>query len=617
MSPLRFARPRKWQRAFLSASCAALLSSYSGTVSVEAAPAKVKRSGSKSRTQSATQVKPAAVDDLRDLEWADILPSEFQAGPDLALKPEDERKAQALTAFSQAVVFEDGADTDKALEGYRKTLEFDPSYAELSVKVAYELARRNDVSGGIQVLKDTIKVAPTEPLPLIYLSQLYGKYLKKQDLALKYAEQAATLAPAQFASYLALFELHVGANESKKAEQVLVRAAKANSKDAKFWIQLGDLHTRLYLKEDGASAPAELERMTAVYLKAAELGKDDAGINAKVGDFFVLSRQEKRAIAYYLSALRLSPAEAGGPLEQIRAKLAAAFEVTDQRDEAIALLEQSTKDNPLRFDTFEFLGELYEKKGDLDRAVASYEHALLLDAKSPQNYLRLTETLLRSKKIEKAVETMKTARAKFPDVPQITLSFAITLSQAKKHTEAMTAFAEARGEAANSHEEMLTAGFYLQYGAAAEQAGLTERAADLLRQSIALEPGNPEAYNYLGYMWVDRGENLDEAGEMIKKALELDPDNGAFLDSLGWFYYKKGDAERAVKELLRAAEIIKTEDAVVFEHIGDAYHKLGRAAEALTYWRKALALEKENPKVAGKIDAAQGKVTKTEVSAVP
>jgi hypothetical protein len=54
---------------------------------------------------------------------------------------------------------------------------------------------------------------------------------------------------------------------------------------------------------------------------------------------------------------------------------------------------------------------------------------------------------------------------------------------------------------------------------------------------------------------------------------------------------------------------------VVFDHLGDAYQKLGRGAEAVTYWKKALALEKENAKIAEKIEAATGKVTQTTVVA--
>jgi hypothetical protein len=83
--------------------------------------------------------------------------------------------------------------------------------------------------------------------------------------------------------------------------------------------------------------------MNAVYRKAAELGKADATILAKVGDYFVLSRQVKEAIPFYLSALHLREAAHEPPLEKLRDKLARAFMVNQQRDEAIALLEQMTQ----------------------------------------------------------------------------------------------------------------------------------------------------------------------------------------------------------------------------------------------------------------------------------
>ncbi len=205
---------------------------------------------------------------------------------------------------------------------------------------------------------------------------------------------------------------------------------------------------------------------------------------------------------------------------------------------------------------------------------------------------------------------MKAARARFPDVPQITFSLAITLSQAKKHTEAMTAFAEAQADAQLSHQEMLDAGFYFQYGAAAEQAGLIAKATELLRESIRLAPSTAaQAYNYLGYIWVDRGMNMEEAGEMIRKALEIDPDNAAYLDSLGWCYFKQGKPEEALTQLLRAADGMPEGDSVVYDHIGDTYHLLGKNAEAMNYWQKALALEDASGKIAEKIEAAKQKVT--------
>jgi tetratricopeptide (TPR) repeat protein len=616
MSSPRFAGKRKWHGVLFAAGVVALFGPFFPAGRAEAAPRFGRKPAVKADAASpalTSGVAPSA----EPQEFADALPSSHPAAPDLRLSKEDERRAEAFASFARGLVAEDNADTDGALAGYRRALEFDPAYAELSVKVAYELARRNDVSAGIQVLKDTVKAAAKEPLPLIYLSQLYSKYLKKPDLALKYAEQALALAPDHFGGYQAVYELHVAASQPKKAEQILERAAKSSTRDAKYWLQLGETYTRSYLKEDGSSEPAALEKMNAVYRKAAELGADDPVIISKVGDYFILSRQVAEAIPFYLAVLDLKP-HSEVPLDKLRDKLARAFLVTEKRDEAITMLEQLTKENPLRSATFEFLGELYQQKGDREKALANFQQSLLLNSSQPDNYLRLTEMLLQTKQFEKAVETMQTARAKFPDVPQIAFSLGIALSQAKRHTDAMRIFAEAEADAQNNHEELLTAGFYFQYGAAAEQAGMTQKAAELLKQCIALEPGSAaQAYNYLGYMWTELGENLDEAGEMIKKAVEMEPDNGAFLDSLGWFYYKKGDPERAVKELLRAAENIKPEDPVVFDHLGDAYHKLGRTAEALTYWRKALALEQENKKIAEKIESVKEKVTKSEAPPAP
>jgi Tfp pilus assembly protein PilF len=198
-------------------------------------------------------------------------------------------------------------------------------------------------------------------------------------------------------------------------------------------------------------------------------------------------------------------------------------------------------------------------------------------------------------------------------LPFVTYTLAIALSSAKRHAEAMAAFAKAQAEAELSREEMLNSVFFYSYGAVAEQAGELEKAAELLRHSIQLDPNSPEPYNHLGYMWVDRGENLEEAGELIKKALELEPNNGAYLDSFGWYLLKKGEPDRALKELLRASENIqrenKREDAVVLDHIGDAYQRLGKTAEALTYWQRSLALEPAEKKIEEKIEAAKQKVT--------
>ncbi|MEQ1853882.1 MAG: tetratricopeptide repeat protein [Chthoniobacteraceae bacterium] len=172
----------------------------------------------------------------------------------------------------------------------------------------------------------------------------------------------------------------------------------------------------------------------------------------------------------------------------------------------------------------------------------------------------------------------------------------------------MRVFAAVVDEAKGRNEALLDGDFYFKWGAAAEQAGQVEKAAELLRKSIALNPEAPEAYNYLGYMWVDTGQNVEEAGQLIRKAVEISPENGAYLDSLGWYYFKAEKFVDAKKQLLAAIDRLTEPDPVVYDHLADACERLGQLGEAIQYWEQALKLKAESPgRIQQKIDAARQK----------
>ena len=77
--------------------------------------------------------------------------------------------------------------------------------------------------------------------------------------------------------------------------------------------------------------------------------------------------------------------------------------------------------------------------------------------------------------------------------------------------------------------------------------GQWERAEADLQHALELKPDQPLVLNYLGYSWIDRGENLDRGMKMIEKAVELRPEDGYIVDSLGWAHYRMGDYEAAVE----------------------------------------------------------------------
>ena len=116
-----------------------------------------------------------------------------------------------------------------------------------------------------------------------------------------------------------------------------------------------------------------------------------------------------------------------------------------------------------------------------------------------------------------------------------------------------------------------------------------EAEADFKRV-LKFAPDDVDTLNYLGYTWVDRGENLTEAFDMIRAAVKQQPESGAIVDSLGWAHYKLGEYEKA-KENLEKAVALSPSSATIIDHLGDVYWKLGRKREAGFQWKRALEFD--------------------------
>ena len=529
-------------------------------------------------------------------------------GSDLPLNQDGERKAQALAAFAQGLVAEEEGDNERAFQAYRRSLASDSNNTELSVKVAFELARRGEIAEGISLLKDAAKAAPQDMLPPLCLSQIYGKFLKKPALALKYAHLALDLDPENIGPYLALVELYTQAGQPQKAQSLLERALKSESQDAEFWSQLGEVCMKLDLKPDGATPPDKLARLNNLFQKALAYDPDGPEIQAKAADFYLESRQYEPALPLYRSVIDDQEEPASEEALALREKLARALIGAGHRDQALDVLQKMAEDAPARAATQSLLGELHLLDGRLDQALACYRQLLTLDPAQAPATLRIADLQMRLGQYDAAVVTLQEAKKRFSNAVRITYSLAATLAQLRRYPQAMEAFDETQREAQSSQPSLLDASFYLAYGMAAEQSGDLERAATLLRKSIALAPGDSaQAANYLGYMWVDRGQHLDQARDYIRQAVMQEPQNGAYLDSLGWYFYKVADYSQAIANLLKALAALPTPDPVVYEHLGDAYAASGDPAKALEAWGKARVLDPNNTALPAKIENARKK----------
>ena len=540
---------------------------------------------------------------------------------DLLLRAEGEHKADALAHFVEGLSLEESGEMDKALAAYRKVLDVDPGQADLASRVAALLTRQDDFPQAIDVLKDAIKANPSASGPLLQLAFIYAKYLRRTDQAIDYVNRAIALNPHNIEAYERLCEISLSAGDEKKAIQSLDRAAEIKNDDPVFWSRLGKLYASIIFKPDRPSKADEIARVNDIFKKAANRAADNPAVLKDVGDYYASTQQVKEAIPLYLRLLELEPDDTNA-----REKLATGFVLTNQRDKAVEMLEAIIKEHPEKYQPYDLLAGLLddsaralerEKKTDqakaaFAKAAANYEQSLIINPRRPSPYLHLAELLLGPlKENERAVKVLSEARQHFPQTPEIVYYLGIAQREAKHFQEAVATFEEALHEAEAEGAEIANARFYFDYGATAEQAGLYDKAADLFRKSIAVDPANAaDAYNYLAYMWVEHNTHLDEAEQMIKLALQADPNNGAYIDTLGWLEFREGKFDQALSDLLRAAQKLTRDDPVVLEHIGDACAKLNKSAQALDAWQKALNLVPQNKKLADKIDNAKTKMSK-------
>ena len=511
---------------------------------------------------------------------------------------------------------------EKAVEAYREVLNVDPGQIELAVRVAALLTRDDDYPSAIDVLKDAVKVHPKAPEPYLELSFIYAKYLKKVDQAIEFANKAIALGPQKIDGYQRLFEIYLTAGDEKRAFETLDRAAKLPNDDPTFWARLGRLYGSVILKPDAKPNPEQTARLNDVFEKAAAKGQNNAAVLKEVGDYFASTQQIKEALPFYLRVLELQPDDAN-----VREKLATGFVLTNQRARAVETLETIIKEHPEKYQPYELLAQLHDDEAralvranqtdpanaEFKKAAQNYEQSLLINPNHAATYMRLAELLLVPlKQSERAVSVLTEGRRRYPDAPEFAYYLAIALRESKKAKDAVIMFEEALNEAQNAEADFLKPRFYVEYGAAAQEAGLYDKAAELFHKAIAMDPANAaEPYNYLGYMWAEQNSHLDEAEDAIKRALQLDPENGAYLDSMAWVQYRQGKYDQALENLKRAIENLPREDAVVFEHLGDVYLKLNRVSQALESWQKAKTLDPSNKDLAAKIDGQKTRVSKT------
>lgn len=507
---------------------------------------------------------------------------------------EAERKAEAHARFLTGLSFDFNDQDEQAAREYEKALEAEPANEMLALDLSRRFVQQKQVDRAIAVLK---KAGEASEAPASILARLGFLYLQNGDTnaAIEANRRAIKHQPGSIAGYQNLFALYRQSGRTNEARRILEEAARQKNPDAPFLIDLATL----YLVEDADRAHGTniigSPRAREALNRAATLGPTNLFVLQKLAQGFRLIGEQKKAAEIYVQLLDAFPNIPG-----LRQELADIYLRANESKRAAEQLEVLARENPTNPQAHYLLGALaYDEKRYAD-AVEHYRKALLLNPALEQIYYDIAGAKIALNEPREALDYLGQAERKFKQSFVGEFFSGVAYMHLKEYTNALEHLTAAEIIARATETNRLTHSFYFQLGSAYERAGKIPEAEKYFEQCLTLSPDFAEALNYLGYMWAERGTNLDRARQLIEQAVSLEPTNAAFLDSLGWVLFKQGHAQEALPQIEKAVKLNKEPDATLYDHLGDILATLNQPEKARDAWRKSIEIE-PNEKIEHKL----------------
>jgi tetratricopeptide (TPR) repeat protein len=505
----------------------------------------------------------------------------------------------------------DGVDFDASLEMtlarlYMRRNEHDRAIAVLTGIVSREpapeawllLAQAQMTAGHPELAADALEQgADVNPRLLVSLGELYERQQRWERAASAY-ERASAFNPQSPELKMRWATALLSAPDDRgatKARDLLVDVTALRPTDDRALYLLSEAQRRAR-DYDGAEATAR--RLVAL---------DPKGIWGAYGLAMVFEerREYQRVVDTLAPALAAWKPSAQVPARQglqALAHLGFAQMQLGRHEDAIATFERARALAPGEAVYASYLAQAHLNAKRYDGALAVLR-PLRASRPSDARLVQLeARALAGAGRRDDAIAALRAFVAAQPTEVSVHLALADQLQESGRTDEALRVLDEAGARFQGSLDVLF------QRGALLDRAKQPAKAEASFREVLQRDPLHAPALNYLGYMFAERGERLDEAVELVQRALKIDPGNGSYLDSLGWAFYKQKRYAEALPPLVEAAEQLPA-NSVVQDHLGDTLEALGRTADAIAAWQRALSGDREAVDVAAierKIARARG-----------
>ena len=279
-----------------------------------------------------------------------------------------------------------------------------------------------------------------------------------------------------------------------------------------------------------------------------------------------------------LKALADGPPDQGAVADGAQALYAESLLLQGKGAELLAFVKRQHPRDKVAGEMQVFLCQAHISRNDWKAALAAIREGI---HRFPKVAFFAQASALPSKYLEYSFFSRKEARSALEQLHEE--GMAALWSEFRRWDKCLAAIEQARALGPVRSVDIL-----IMQSSALEQLDRPLDALKVLREAQAMEPANPMVQNNLGYLMLERDQDLPEAAALIEASAKATPDNGNVVDSLGWAQFKLGKVAEAEATLRRAAELSPFSPEVR-KHLGEVLLKQGKLDEAADQWERALA----------------------------
>jgi TonB family protein len=475
---------------------------------------------------------------------------------------------------------------DAAIEEAKKAVAANPGSGAAYIRLAAAYEADGDLKEAAASYEKAVQLLPDQKALYVSLAHIYDR-LQNHDREIATYKKALEFSPNSVELLDPLSRALSNARRYPEAIEVQKQVVQQKPDVAEAYYQLG------YLCHSARDYSAAI----TAYLQATHLKPDFAEAYYSLARAYAGVRRDADAIATYLHITELKPQFS--QIQNVYVELAETYLRMQRFSEAQAAANKAIEINPKYGNAYAISGTAYRLMGRFDEAIATFKKGVSADPYNWQMQGWLGETYLAAEQFPEAEAAFRES-LRLNEYPGTYYALAFALDKQKRTGEAETVLSDGVKKSPRD------ANLRVMFGSLLNQHDKLAEAEAQYNEALKLDPNSALALNNLGYLWVDRGERLEEALKMIQRAVNAAPNNGAYVDSLGWAYFKLGKLDEAERYLTQAARLY-IDSATVQEHLGDVYDRLGKKEMARSTWQKALFFS---------TDAKQSERLRSKASAV-